>query len=111
MQGHIQHIDIAIHRKTQAFALFSGICYQHDEDYLGAQGNSQKPGIWMLNEVDGTGNADLLQISLDYLRRRYGWFGRCSSRRSRPSIRARLRRSTPHATLMQYSVYAVAHGW
>ena len=72
VQGHVQHIDIAIHRKTQAFALFSGICYQHQEDYLGEQGNSQKPGIWMLNEVDGTGNADMLQVSLNYLRRRYG---------------------------------------
>lgn len=71
VQGHAQRIDIAIHRKTQSFALFSGICYQHKEVYLGAQGNSQKPGIWMLNEVrDGT--ADLMQISLNYLRRRYG---------------------------------------
>lgn len=71
VQGHVQHIDIAIHKKTQKFALFSGICYQHKEDYLGAQGNSQKPGVWMLNEVKD-GNADLLQISLEYLRRRYG---------------------------------------
>jgi len=71
VQGHVQHIDIAIHKKTQKFALFSGICYQHKEDYLGAQGNSQKPGVWMLNEVQD-GNADLLQISLEYLRRRYG---------------------------------------
>ena len=61
----------AIHKKTQKFALFSGICYQHTEDYLGAQGNSQKPGVWLLNEVKD-GNADLLQVSLNYLRRLYG---------------------------------------
>jgi len=71
VQGHVQHIDIAIHKKTQNFALFSGICYQHKEEYLGAQGNGQKPGVWMLNEVNN-GQADLLQISLNYLRRRYG---------------------------------------
>jgi len=71
VQGHVQHVDIAIHKKTQNFALFSGICYQHTEEYLGAQGNGQKPGIWVLNEVCD-GQADLLQISLNYLRRRYG---------------------------------------
>ena len=71
VQGHVQHIDIAIHKKTQAFSLFSGICYQHEESYLGEQGNTQKPGIWMLNQVEN-GTADLLQISLSYLRRRYG---------------------------------------
>ena len=74
VQGHVQHIDIAIHRKTQAFALFSGTCYLHKEGYLGPQGNSQKPGIWMLNEVRN-GTADLMQISLDYLRRKYGHMG------------------------------------
>ena len=71
VQGHVQHIDIAIHKKTQAFALFSGICYQHKEPYLGAQGNGQKPGIWLLSEVQN-GTADLMQVSLNYLRRRYG---------------------------------------
>lgn len=71
VQGHVQHIDIAIHKKTQAFSLFSGICYRHEESYLGEQGNTQKPGIWMLNEVQN-GTADLLQISLGYLERRYG---------------------------------------
>ena len=71
VQGHVQHIDISIHKKTQAFSLFSGICYRHEEDYLGEQGNTQKPGIWMLNEVQN-GTADLLQISLGYLERRYG---------------------------------------
>ena len=71
VQGHVQHIDIAIHKKTQNFALFAGICYQHHEDYLGAQGNGQKAGVWILNEVNN-GQADLLQISLNYLRRRYG---------------------------------------
>lgn len=71
VQGHVQHIDIAVHRKTQAFSLFSGICYLHDEDYLGEQGNTSKPGIWLLNEVQN-GTADLLQVSLNYLRSRYG---------------------------------------
>lgn len=72
VQGHVQHHDLAIHKKSQQFGLFSGTCYLHEEKYLGAQGNSHKPGIWMLHEVDGTGNADLMFVSLNFLRRKYG---------------------------------------
>lgn len=71
VQGHVQHHDLAIHKKSQEFALFSGTCYTHHEDYLGAQGNSQKPGIWLLNEVED-GQADLMFVSLKFLRNKYG---------------------------------------
>jgi hypothetical protein len=44
---------------------------QHDEGYLGNQGNSSWKGIWMLNEVDN-GSFDELPVSLNYLKNKYG---------------------------------------
>ena len=70
VMGHIQRIDLAVHPATQYVALFSGICYQHDEPYLTPQGQNTKRGIWVLNEVrDGT--FDPMFVSLEYLKRRY----------------------------------------
>jgi hypothetical protein len=61
---------MAIHPSTQQIALFAGICYLHDENYMPQLGNDTKRGIWRLNEIhDGT--FDPLFISLDYLKRRY----------------------------------------
>ncbi len=70
VMGHVQRIDMAIHSSTQYVALFSGICYQHDEPYLTPQGQNTKRGIWMLNEVKN-GTFDPMFISLDFLRRNY----------------------------------------
>jgi hypothetical protein len=70
VMGHVQRIDIAVHPYTQRIALFSGICYQHDEDYLGPQGNNTKRGIWMLNEVQN-GTFDPMFVSLGFLKKRY----------------------------------------
>ncbi len=70
VMGHVQRIDMAIHPTTQCVALFSGICYQHDEPYLTPQGQNTKRGIWMLNEVKN-GTFDPMFISLDFLRRNY----------------------------------------
>ena len=45
--------------------------YQHDEDYLGPQGNAETwRGCWVLNEVF-RGEFDEMPISMDYLRRKY----------------------------------------
>jgi hypothetical protein len=56
---------------NRSSALFSGICYLHDEEYLGPQGNNDKRQIWMCHEVED-GDYDLMQVSLKYLERRYG---------------------------------------
>lgn len=69
--GHVQRIDMAIHPWTQHIALFSGICYLHDETYLTPQGNDTKRGIWLLHEV-ANGTFDPMFISLNFLRRNYG---------------------------------------
>jgi hypothetical protein len=51
--------------------IIAGSCYEHNEDYLGPQGNRHWRGCIMLNEVDD-GEFDEMFISLDYLKRRYG---------------------------------------
>ena len=73
--GHVQQTEIDLSQKTGdgrwITGLFSGIFYQHDEDYLGAQGNNVKRQIWMKYNVQD-GQYDPHALSLEYLRRRYG---------------------------------------
>lgn len=68
--GHVQHTDIAMHKKTQQRALFCGTCYLHDEKYLGAQDNGQRRQIIMKHEVD-EGRYDLMEVSLKFLEKAY----------------------------------------
>jgi hypothetical protein len=74
VMGHVQDRDIAYGRRADGSSvtgLFAGIFYQHDEDYLGAQGNRSWRGIWIFNDVVN-GAFDELPISLSYLRDTYG---------------------------------------
>jgi len=71
--GHVQNWDI--HRGVRAdgrpvIGLFSGSCYEHNEDYLGPQGNSYDRGVWMKHEVED-GSYQPMFVSLKYLRRKY----------------------------------------
>jgi len=68
--GHIQHTDIAMHKKTQNIALFCGTAYTHDEDYLGPQGNSQRRQIIVKHEVSD-GKYDPMFVSLAFLKKAY----------------------------------------
>lgn len=68
--GHVQHMDIAIHKKTQQTALFCATCYSHDEHYLGPQGNDHKRGIVVKHEVDA-GRYDIMTVSLAFLKKAY----------------------------------------
>ena len=70
--GHVQHTDLAMHKKTQKIAMFCGTCYSHDEDYLGPQGNDQRRQIIVKHEVDGEGHYDPMFVSLGFLRKSYG---------------------------------------
>ena len=69
-QGHVQHTDIAMHKKTQKIALFCGTCYTHDEDYLGPQGNNQRRQIIVKHEVED-GCYDPMFVSLAFLKKAY----------------------------------------
>ena len=74
VMGHVQQRDIAYAQRadnTRITGLFAGMYTQHDEAYLGNQGNSAWNGIWMLNEVNN-GQFDELPVSLNYLKGKYG---------------------------------------
>ena len=74
VMGHVQDRDIAYARRadgTSVTGIFAGIFYQHDEAYLGSQGNESWRGIWMLNDVDD-GSFDEMPISINYLENKYG---------------------------------------
>lgn len=73
-QGHVQDRDIAFDRKADGSpitAIFGGIFYQHDENYLGKQGNGSWSGVWVLNEVN-KGSFDEMPVSIKYLENKYG---------------------------------------
>lgn len=50
--------------------LVLGSTYLHDEEYMGLQGNHYWRGIIVKHEV-GNGNYDLMEVSLDFLCRKY----------------------------------------
>ena len=71
--GHQQGLQIATAHRADGQRLTSiiaGSCYEHNEDYLGAQGNKHWRGFLMLHEVND-GQFDLMPVSLDYLEGKY----------------------------------------
>lgn len=71
-QGHQQQLLHAIRfvgGKAQ-HGLVCGAGYQHDEDYLGPQGNAHWRGIVVCHQVED-GEYDPMFVSLDFLCRRY----------------------------------------
>jgi hypothetical protein len=74
VMGHQQGFDMAtraLPNGTTQYGVVAGSFYQHDEVYKGHQRNAHWRGCLMLHEVQG-GAFDLMQLSLDYLKRRYG---------------------------------------
>lgn len=72
--GHQQGLSVAIRDLADGArqrGLVAGSFYQHSEAYKGPQGNGHWQGIIMKYEV-ADGNYDLSEISLNFLRRRYG---------------------------------------
>lgn len=74
VMGHVQKRDIDCQYDAlgkRITSLFVGAYYQHDEDYLGPQGNAETwRGVWMLNEVND-GEFDEMPVSMDYLKRKF----------------------------------------
>ena len=71
--GHQQGLQIATAHRADGRRLTSiiaGSCYEHNEDYLGPQGNKHWRGALMLHEVND-GQYDLMPVSLDFLKKRY----------------------------------------
>lgn len=74
VQGHVQNWEI--YREVRAdgtpvMGIFAGSCYEHNEDYLGPQGNHYDRGFWVFNEVKGDGSFMPMYVSLDYLKKKY----------------------------------------
>lgn len=72
--GHQQGLQISMAQRADGRRLTSiiaGSCYEHDEDYLGPQGNQHWRGILVLHEVND-GQFDHMPVSLDYLKKKYG---------------------------------------
>lgn len=52
-------------------AIIAGSCYEHNEDYLGPQGNNHWRGLVVLHDVND-GESDEMYVSLKYLEDKYG---------------------------------------
>jgi hypothetical protein len=71
--GHQQGLQISTGHRADGKRLTSviaGSCYEHDEDYMGPQGNKHWRGMLMAHEVND-GEFDLMPVSLDFLKRKY----------------------------------------
>lgn len=72
--GHQQGLQIHTGNRADGALLTSiiaGSCYEHDEDYLGPQGNKHWRGFLVLHDVHD-GEFDLMPVSLKYLTTKYG---------------------------------------
>ena len=73
VMGHVQTMDIATDYRadgTPITGLFAGCCYEHNESYLGPQGNAYFRGIHMLYEVND-GAFYHHAVTLKYLEKKY----------------------------------------
>lgn len=71
--GHQQGLQIHTGNRADGALLTSviaGSCYEHDEDYLGPQGNKHWRGLLVLHEVH-EGEFNLMPVSLNYLKKKY----------------------------------------
>lgn len=71
--GHQQGLQIATGERadgTRLTSIIAGSCYEHNEYYLGYQGNKHWRGFLMLHEVVD-GNFDLMPVSLNYINKKY----------------------------------------
>lgn len=71
--GHKQGLDVYIYPTGHGMmrGIIAGSFYQHEEGYLSPQGTNYWRGILMKHEVY-KGSYNLMEVSLDYLKRRYG---------------------------------------
>jgi hypothetical protein len=72
--GHQQGLQIATGYKADGGLITSVICgsfYEHDEDYLGPQGNKHWRGFLVAHDVYD-GEFELMPVSMKFLKERYG---------------------------------------
>lgn len=73
--GHVQSSEIDMTQRrgdgVPLIGLFAGVYCQHDEGYLGPQGNRLHRQLWMKHEVND-GFYYPMPVSLEYLKKKYG---------------------------------------
>lgn len=72
--GHQQGRQIATAYRgdgKQITGIIAGSCYEHDEDYMGPQGNKHWRGFYMLHNVND-GQFDEMAVPIEYTNRKYG---------------------------------------
>lgn len=72
VQGHQQGLQLASgYRADGAMiqSIIAGSCYEHNEDYMGPQGNKHWRGAIMLHDVED-GQFDIMPVSLKYFNKR-----------------------------------------
>jgi len=72
VSGHQQGLQIATGKTGDGRliqSIIAGSCYEHDEEYLGRQGNNHWRGALMLNDVND-GDFDIMPLRLKYLMER-----------------------------------------
>lgn len=73
VQGHQQGLQTHTAFRADGSpitAVIAGSFYEHDEDYMGPQGNKHWRGFLVLHEVND-GSFDLMTVSLNYLNNKY----------------------------------------
>lgn len=73
VMGHVQKSDIAsepLPDGRHIHGIFVSSCYEHDEDYLGPQGNNYFRGVWIFDDVLD-GDFTIRQISLKQIHNRF----------------------------------------
>jgi hypothetical protein len=75
VMGHVQKAEVDFQYDAagkRLTGIFAGCFYQHDEDYLGPQGNKGTwRGIWMFYNIN-QGEFTLNNVPLSFLRERFG---------------------------------------
>jgi len=72
--GHQQGLQLATSYRADGERLtgiIAGSCYEHNEEYLGPQGNKHFRGMVMLHEVTPEGAYDVMPVSIKYLKENY----------------------------------------
>jgi len=72
--GHQQGLQIATANRADGSlitSIIAGSCYEHEESYMGPQGNRHWRGFLVLHSVQPSGEFDLMPVSLDYINKKY----------------------------------------
>lgn len=74
VSGHLQGLDTAFIHTPMGLgrSVISGSFYSHSESYLTPMGNVHWHGILSLNDIRNGGYFDIIEVSMDYLERKYG---------------------------------------